>query len=201
MGERQMAFKCLVQEQLRVQYKQIADPSLVNFLLKEDDRLTIYFALIDRTTWSEVKKIDIATAIVLLQQSLDLHQLVSNEVAANNTEIILHGDRFSAEYYLLLSQYGENELIRSLSFATKTINQLLIQFADRNVVDISTVESLQVKIDTALVIYLLRYFNLDQLEHAVFGEVIVNQKDEELVELASLINACFKSHFQNRVIV
>lgn len=196
-----MAIKCLVQEQLRVQYKQIADASLVNFLLKEDDRLTIYCGLINRTTWSVVKKVDIATAIVLLQQSLDLHQLVSNEVAANNTEIILHGDRFSAEYYLLLSKHGENGLIRILSFATKKINQLLIQLADRNVINMSMAESLQMKIDTTLVIYLLRYFNLDQVEHAVAGKVVAIPMDNELVELASLINDCFKLHFQNGMIV
>lgn len=196
-----MSIKCLVQKQLRVQYKQIADQSLVNFLLKEDDRLTIYLALIDRTSWSVAKKVDIVTAIVLLQQSLDLHQLVSNQLEANNTEIILHGDRFSAEYYLLLSRHGENELIRNLSLATKIINQLLIQFTDRNVIDISTADNLQVKIETTLVIYLLRYFNLDQLEHAVVEEVVANQINNELVELARLIHDCFKLHFQSRMIV
>lgn len=196
-----MAIKCLVQEQLQAQYKQIADLSLVNFLLKEDDRLPIYFALIKRTTWSVAKKVDIVAAIILLQQSLDLHQLVSNDVTANNTEIILHGDRFSAEYYLLLSKHRENELVQSLSFATKKITQWLIEFADQNMADTSTADSLQVRIDTAIVIYLLRYFNLDQLEHVVVGEVVMNHIDEELVELARLINDCFKLYFQNRMIV
>ena len=187
-----MAIKCLVQEQLRLQYEVISDTSLVNFLTKEDLRLNIYLALIDQTIWSEAKKVDIVTAIILLQQSLDLHQLVSNVPDANNTEIILHGDRFSAQYYLLLSNYGENELIRSLALATQTINQLLIKYSEQKQANLNIDDNLRLEIDTTIMVHLLRYFNLAQLEIYLAVESPILQIETELVDLANLINDFFK---------
>ena len=187
-----MTIKCLVQEQLRLQYEVISDTSLVNFLTKEDLRLNIYLALIDQTIWSEAKKVDIVTAIILLQQSLDLHQLVSNEPDANNTEIILHGDRFSAQYYLLLSNYGENELIRSLALATQTINQLLIKYSEQKQANLNIDDNLRLEIDTTIMVHLLRYFNLAQLEIYLAVESPILQIETELVDLANLINDFFK---------
>lgn len=187
-----MTIKCLVQEQLRLQYEVISDTSLVNFLTKEDLRLNIYLALIDQTIWSEAKKVDIVTAIILLQQSLDLHQLVSNEPDANNTEIILHGDRFSAQYYLLLSNYGENELIRSLALATRTINQLLIKYSEQKQANLNIDDNLRLEIDTTIMVHLLRYFNLAQLEIYLAVESPILQIETELVDLANLINDFFK---------
>ena len=187
-----MAIKCLVQEQLRLQYEVISDTSLVNFLTKEDLRLNIYLALIDQTIWSEAKKVDIVTAIILLQQSLDLHQLVSNVPDANNTEIILHGDRFSAQYYLLLSNYGENELIRSLALATRTINQLLIKYSEQKQANLNIDDNLRLEIDTTIMVHLLRYFNLAQLEIYLAVESPILQIETELVDLANLINDFFK---------
>lgn len=187
-----MTIKCLVQEQLRLQYEMISDTSLVNFLTKEDLRLNIYLALIDQTIWSEAKKVDIVTAIILLQQSLDLHQLVSNEPDANNTEIILHGDRFSAQYYLLLSNYGENELIRSLALATRTINQLLIKYSEQKQANLNIDDNLRLEIDTTIMVHLLRYFNLAQLEIYLAVESPILQIETELVDLANLINDFFK---------
>jgi len=195
-----MSIEGLIQAKLNEQYQTVMDPCLVSFLLKKDYRMAIYLSLVERTAWSQVKKIDVVTGITLLQQSFDLHQLVSNQPDANNTEKILQGDRFSAQYYALLAYHSENKLIEVLAQATKVISQLMIQMTEQKTDDRKTVVKLKYRLDTTVTAYLLRYFNLHQLEAFFHEEPQANQIDSKLIDLARLINARFKLHFQNGMI-
>lgn len=196
-----MSIEDLIQAMLNDQYQTVEDPNLVSFLLKIDHRVAIYLALAERTSWSQAKKIDVVTGINLLQQSFDLHQLVSNQPDANNTEKILQGDRFSAQYYVLLANHSENKLIQALAQATKEVSQLMIQITEQKADDLKTIHQLQIKLDTIVVAHLLRYFNLHQLELYIHEEPRSNKIDPELIELAQLIHTRFKLHFQTRMVV
>ncbi|WP_440895735.1 heptaprenyl diphosphate synthase component 1 [Amphibacillus sp. Q70] len=159
-----MGIKQLVQNKLKSELNQATVQTAMDPFMINDDRLDIIIELINQLKWSLDKKIDIITAIALLQLSLDTHQQVSNERDSCNAKVILHGDRLSCQYYVLIAKYDEVSLIHSLAVAIKEVNQLKIQLMNHAYLDGESYIKMKVDIELKLIIHLIHYLEFTTLE-------------------------------------
>lgn len=162
-----MGIKQLVQNKLKRELNQATDLPTNDQLIISDARLDIMIELINQLNWSLDKKIDIITAIALLQLSLDLHQRVSNEQSSYNASVILQGDRLSCQYYVLMAEHDEVSLIHSLALAVKEVNQLKIQLMNQAYLDGESYIKMKADIELKLIIHLIHYLELTTLEPVI----------------------------------
>ncbi|MBM7542513.1 heptaprenyl diphosphate synthase component 1 [Amphibacillus cookii] len=136
---------------------------------ESNPRLAIFTQLIEQSNWTQTKKIDCIAAVALLQLSLDIHDLVSNQNMKNNSNFILHGDLLSGQHYKLLVAHKEIKLLKALAKAIKDTNAIKAHLAVLNNErqDVITLLSKKLEVDMALVYCLIRFFNLTYLERFI----------------------------------
>lgn len=122
-----MALKQLVLDSLTNELNQDFPFNIEDAQYFNDSRLDVITYLIDQLEWSRVKKVEIITAIHLLQVASDALQLISNDKADWNSSLILQTDRLTSQAYILLSKHEEFVLIKWMALAEKEINILKIK--------------------------------------------------------------------------
>ncbi|MFX3633490.1 MAG: heptaprenyl diphosphate synthase component 1 [Candidatus Pristimantibacillus sp.] len=100
-----------------------------------DSRLRLLYSLLNQNH-STAQQSELYTLVIaLVQLAIDTHERIDTEtVRISETEMrsrqlkILAGDYFSANYYRLLSQAGQIEMISKISVAVSEVNRLKMNF-------------------------------------------------------------------------
>lgn len=160
-------------------------------IMVDDPRITIISQLTKRLQISAEENIRITTAISLLQLSLDLHEDVSNLETIKNAEPILLGDQLAARYYQLLVEHEQLQLINRLARATKNVNQFKIQLIESSKKECEFLFTMKVRIETELIIHLMRYVGVSDLE-AYYSQLYSShllQFEREKIKTTNQMNA------------
>lgn len=126
-----MLFQEMVENVREEVLQKIAHPYLFKHIdnpIIDEDKLLLTVFLLKQADIDDSQVITYATTTMLIQIALDTHELVTNDsvhkgIEKNRQLTILAGDFYSGQYYKLLADLGDYEMIKVFAEAIKEVNE------------------------------------------------------------------------------
>ncbi len=139
----------------------------IDFPVIDEEKLYVFYGILGQAKLEHKRKQDTLLSIMLVQIALDTHELISldnieNESERKNRQLtVLAGDYFSSMYYHILSKWGDNGLIRTLSEAIQEINEAKMAFYQTDYTSIESVFDNLKTIESILVRKVAEHYGLN----------------------------------------
>jgi heptaprenyl diphosphate synthase len=177
----------IIQEILDNVRKKIVEKTTHSYLFQhipspvlDENKLLLTVSLLMETEMEDNKILTYATSIMLIQIALDTHELVTNEniqkgMEKNRQLTVLAGDLYSGQYYKILAEIEDLNMLKSLSEGIKEVNENKIVYYQNSENNKQKMIDAVHNIESSLLLKLIHHYQLETWKPFTLSFLFVNR--------------------------
>ncbi|MDK8639839.1 heptaprenyl diphosphate synthase component 1 [Niallia taxi] len=178
-----MLFQEMVEMVREEVLQKIAHPYLFKHIdnpVIDEDKLLLTVFLLKQADLNDSQVITYATTKMLIQIALDTHELVTNDsvhkgIEKNRQLTILAGDFYSGQYYKLLADLEDYEMIKVFAEAIKEVNENKMIIYQQAFAGLSEMREAIVAVEFSILEKLIDRFRLDNWKNFALSFLFLNR--------------------------